>query len=104
VPIPDFDENGFLPPGVHPCTLEEVQERFGRARVNFQRPELFAKLQEYVKEAKSAGIVRAIVLDGSFVTDKVTPNDIDMVVVLWEDADMPTQSPPFQYNVISKIV
>ena len=85
MPIPDLDENGFLPPGVYDCTLEEVQQRFGRARVNFQRSELFAKLKEYVKEAQSTKLVKAIILDGSFVTNKETPNDIDMIVILTEE-------------------
>lgn len=28
--IPPFDENGYLPQGVHPATLGEVEDRFGR--------------------------------------------------------------------------
>lgn len=28
--IPPFDESGFLPPGLHPATLAEVEARFGR--------------------------------------------------------------------------
>src|SRR5205085_8395563 len=102
VPIPDFDENGFLPPGVHACTLDEIQQRFGRARVNFQRSELFARLQEYVREARSSQLVKAIALDGSFVTDKASPNDIDMIVILAEEYDNKAVLRPFQYNVVSK--
>ena len=28
--LPPLDETGSLPPGVHPATLEEIEERFGR--------------------------------------------------------------------------
>ncbi len=28
--IPSFDDFGCLPPGVHPATLAEIEERFGR--------------------------------------------------------------------------
>ena len=28
--IPPFDEHGYLPQGVHPATLDEVEYRFGR--------------------------------------------------------------------------
>lgn len=28
--IPPHNESGFLPPGVHPATLAEVEVRFGR--------------------------------------------------------------------------
>lgn len=102
MPIPDFNANGLLPPGVHACTLEEVQQRFGLFRRTSQRPALFAKLVEYVKEAQSAKLVRAIILDGSFVTAKETPNDIDMIVVLPEDYDGAVIRRPFEYNAISK--
>jgi hypothetical protein len=27
--IPYLDDDGYLPPGVHPATLDEVEERFG---------------------------------------------------------------------------
>jgi hypothetical protein len=30
--IPDFDENGNLPPGVHFCSWDEFNERFGYTR------------------------------------------------------------------------
>jgi hypothetical protein len=29
VVIPDFDQDGYLPPGVHPATIDEIAERFG---------------------------------------------------------------------------
>ena len=28
--IPSFDEHGYLPPGIHPATLDEIEARFGR--------------------------------------------------------------------------
>ena len=28
--IPPFDENGYLPPGIHPATLGAIEARFGR--------------------------------------------------------------------------
>jgi hypothetical protein len=28
--IPAFDEHGYLPAGVHPATLDEVEARFGK--------------------------------------------------------------------------
>ena len=29
MPIPDLSPDGYLPPGIHACTLEEIRERFG---------------------------------------------------------------------------
>jgi hypothetical protein len=30
--IPDFDVRGYLPPGIHPATVEEIEVRFGQAQ------------------------------------------------------------------------
>ena len=27
--IPDFNHNGYLPPGIHPATIDEIAARFG---------------------------------------------------------------------------
>ena len=27
--IPGFDDEGFLPPGVHPASVDEIRDRFG---------------------------------------------------------------------------
>jgi hypothetical protein len=44
MPIPDLDQGGFLPPGVHDCSLEEIGERFARFQVSDRRMRLFDKL------------------------------------------------------------
>ena len=28
--IPPFNDDGYLPPGIHPATLEEIAARFGQ--------------------------------------------------------------------------
>jgi len=64
--IPPFDDSGFLPPGVHPATLAEIEARFGilseLRRVQMESVRWMAEL------AVRAGVQR-IVLNGSFVTD-----------------------------------
>ena len=76
--IPPFDESGFLPPGVHPATLDEVQARFGRQselrRVQMESDRWMVEL------AVRAGVQR-IVLNGTFVTDIMEPNDVDCVLL-----------------------
>jgi hypothetical protein len=101
MPIPDLDENGLLPNGVHSCTLDEAEAHFGRARVTDRRVELFDRLRTFVREASESGLVKAVLIDGSFVTDAAAPNDIDIVIVLGDDHDLRTEIKPFQYNVLS---
>jgi hypothetical protein len=102
MPIPDFDENGLLPPGMHDCTLQEIGDRFGRFRTSNRRPELYAKLQSYLTEVKNAQIIHSLIIEGSFVTSKPAPENIDFVIVMVEDHDFHAEIRPFQYNVISK--
>ncbi|MFO0964040.1 MAG: hypothetical protein U0793_00450 [Gemmataceae bacterium] len=76
--IPELNDDGYLPPGLHAATLDEVADRFGR------EPELrrvqMESLRWLVDLAKRVGIVR-LVVNGSFVTDKFEPNDIDCVLL-----------------------
>lgn len=79
--IPRFDDSGFLPPGVHPANLDEIDALFGRGselrRVQMQ------SVRWLVDLAKRAGVQR-IVLNGSFVTDTMEPNDVDCVLLASE--------------------
>ncbi len=77
--LPDFDENGNLPPGIYRCTIEEVAARFGSGSP--ERETEIAELRRCVQWAKDAGIIRLIV-DGSFTTAKAEPNDVDLVILL----------------------
>lgn len=82
--IPDFTAHGLLPRGVYPATLEEVLERFGG---NERREQLLTGLVEALRLLRAAGC-RCVYINGSFVTSKERPNDVD---VCWDidgvDAD-----------------
>jgi hypothetical protein len=102
MPIPPLDEDGFLPPGIHGCRLEEVGERFSTLGGSERRSRLFAKLQEYVRDVRRTGMAVALVIDGSFVTGKPDPSDIDLVLVLKRDHDFTLDLRPFEYNTVSR--
>lgn len=76
--IPPFTEYGYLPTGVHPARLEEIEQRFGSGselgRVRMD------SVRWMVDLAVRAGVSR-IVLNGSFVTDIIEPNDVDCVLL-----------------------
>ena len=84
--LPPFDEHGNLPPGIHRCTIDEVVPRFGRGS-----PERKVETQEllkFVEWARHAGVLRLIV-NGSFVTAQVSPNDVDLIVLPGPDYPAP---------------
>jgi hypothetical protein len=101
MPIPQLDSDGYLPPGVHECTLDEVKAFFCRFQASDQRPRLCEKLHNYVSELRVAGIAKYLIVNGSFVTSKDRPNDIDLVLVLNDDVRLDREIPPFQYNARS---
>ncbi len=76
--IPPFDEHGYLPPGVHRATLEEIVARFGW-QSDLRRVEA-ESLEWLIELARKAGAERLIV-NGSFVTAKPEPNDVDCLVL-----------------------
>jgi hypothetical protein len=76
--IPVFDEFGCLPPGIHPATLDEIDARFGR-QSELRRVQM-ESMRWMVDLAVKAGAAR-IILNGSFVTDIIEPNDVDCVLL-----------------------
>lgn len=80
--IPDFTQHGVLPEGVHPCTFDEVRDRFTYTPI---REALFGKLASYRDWMCDFNVYRAIFIDGSFVTDKPNPGDVDVIVELPND-------------------
>lgn len=102
MPIPDLNEHGFLPEGIHDCTLEEIGARFGRFQSSDRRVHLFKKLCELFVEERRAGMAIEIFVDGSFTTSKPEPGDIDLVIVLPVDYNPDVDLSPFEYNAISE--
>ena len=76
--IPDFDEHGYLPPGLHLASLDEIEERFGR-QSDIRRVQM-GSLRWLIDLALRVGIQR-LVINGSFVTDELEPNDVDCVLL-----------------------
>lgn len=77
--IPPYNNSGFLPPGMHKATLSEVEARFGR-QSELRRVQMDS-VRWMVDLALRAGVQR-IVLNGSFVTDIMEPNDVDCVQLI----------------------
>jgi hypothetical protein len=87
--IPPFDELGNLPIGIHPAPLDEIESRFGR-QSELRRVQM-ESIRWMVELAVRAGAQR-IVLNGSFVTDIMEPNDVDCVVLTGQDFPKDTEA------------
>jgi len=102
MPIPAFNQDGLLPAGVHDCTLSEIRSRLGSFQKTDRRSRLFAQLETFFGEEIAVGLVRTLIVDGSFVTEKQSPNDIDLIVVVGREHDFTGDISPRAYNVLSK--
>jgi hypothetical protein len=77
---PDFPP--LLPPGMHPLSLQELHDlAVGPFGADVKRAELFQKFQIWAEAVRAAGISGQLWLDGSFLTEKAEPGDIDCI--LW---------------------
>lgn len=73
MPLPPFDADGNLPPGIHSAAWDEFRERFGG---NERRQTLLVGLRTALDSLCRAGC-RTVYVDGSFVTFKEEPGDFD---------------------------
>ncbi len=80
--IPAFEDNGYLPPGIHEATLDEIEARFG-TESELRRVQ-FESLKWLIDLVRHAGIQR-LVIDGSFVTERFEPNDVDCILLIAPD-------------------
>jgi hypothetical protein len=86
--LPAFDDFGNLPPGIHLCSVTELVARFRTG--SDEREAEISELVLFIEAAKAAG-VRRLLVNGSFVTGKLAPNDVD--VVFLPGPDYPRQRP-----------
>jgi hypothetical protein len=77
---PAFDDDGFIPP-IQVCSAAEVARWFG---FSGQREKLLARVRKWISLAKAVKAGR-LLLDGSFVTAKDEPGDVDAVLLLPDD-------------------
>jgi len=75
---------------------------FGRFTTSDKRQKLFAQLEEYVSELSKIGKVDHVIADGSFITEKDTPSDIDIIVALKPDQVPGNDWNPWHLCLVSK--
>jgi len=100
--LPSLNEHGDLPAGIYDCTLEEVRGRFGGFQGSDRRSKLWTSFVEFIGEAKTSGLFEELLLDGSFVTGKPDPNDIDIIMVVPRSHDFGADLPSHQYNLLAE--
>ena len=81
--LPPFDERGCLPKGIYNPSVQDFLERF--VNVSKRRKELFGKYQKFTKLCIDAKGIEQHFVDGSYVTNKEKPGDIDLLLTFNDD-------------------
>lgn len=84
--LPEFDDKGDLPEGLHSATLAEVLARFGSGHE--QRRTVTDVLCQIHRLVSDTGKLDRFVVFGSYVTAKPDPRDVDVVLVMRADFSM----------------
>lgn len=79
MPIPELVD-GWLPPGEHECTLDEIEARFASDAHSAVRRDIMAAFRVYLGERPLRNAVDHLMVDGSFVSEKPEPGDVDVLV------------------------
>lgn len=88
---PDFTP--LLQPGMHSLTLAQLHDlAVAPFEEDVKRLELFQKLSVWAEAVQAAGIRGQLWVDGSFLTEKDEPGDIDCILwsPRWEDPSFNT--------------
>jgi hypothetical protein len=92
--VPEFDKHGNLPPGIYSASFDDVVKRFGGK--SLRRQELTNNLRDFYNSIKVHAV--KIYIDGSYVTSKLSPRDVDLLVVLPRNFDFHSLAAHHLYN------
>ena len=79
--ISDFDENGNLPFKIYRCTLDEFENKFV-VGLSEKRLKIMDYYKKHLDSIKNCDYTLNHWIDGSFVSNKENPNDIDTLTEL----------------------
>ncbi len=92
--LPEFTDEGELPPGVHIADWPEFQSRFCGS--SLRRQWLSGRLRTLLELAASTGELRRVFVWGSIVTAKPAPKDLDVLLIMGQDFEVDRVAPPAQ--------
>ena len=89
--IPEFQKDGNLPKGLYEVTLNEVRKVFGTGSA--KRKLLIGNLENIIELAKSTGKLERVIVWGSFISNKDSPQDIDLLLIMRDDFNLDANPP-----------
>ena len=78
--LPPFRDDGWLPEGHHSTTWEDIIAVFG-GDVESQRSRVLNNLLIWRNAVQQVGLSGLLILDGSFISQKIAPGDFDAIFI-----------------------
>ncbi|MBU4602534.1 hypothetical protein KKA86_05495 [bacterium] len=79
--LPEFNKYGNLPAGVYKSSISCIENKFGTS--SEERISLFNDFRKFLKMLSPfKKNIKRLILDGSFVTSKESPGDIDCIMII----------------------
>jgi hypothetical protein len=97
-----LNADGYLDPGIYPVTVEEVKVNFVDAvPASETRATIFEGFVRHTADLRQRPVAFEQYVDGSFVSSKINPGDIDLVCVA--DADTLDSLPTSEQEKIRQL-
>jgi hypothetical protein len=81
--LPQLNESGYLPLGIHLSSWDDLRLRFGREPA--ERVRALARLQHIHELAARTGQLGRFLIFGSFVSNAEYPRDVDVILIMKAD-------------------
>jgi hypothetical protein len=85
MPLPDFNEDGDLPPAIHCAKMDEVILRFGKGGI--ARRKCTRNLRHIYELARATGRLERFIVFGSYVSNTPVPNNVDVILIMSDEFD-----------------
>jgi hypothetical protein len=95
----------LLSEGLHPMSLADVKRIcVSEFPLSKRREPIMTSLEALLAALSSAAVKAQVWIDGSFLTKKIDPDDVDLVVVLQEEDFLLAWANPTGKDVLERIV
>lgn len=100
----EFLSNGNLFPGIHPYNWSDFEQQFVKDFSDSQnRPFIYENFKKWIERLLDILPPQYIWLDGSYLTQKPEPNDIDLVAFYYPE-DFQSQEQAFKVQEMINVV
>ncbi|WP_339321783.1 hypothetical protein [Paenibacillus sp. FSL W8-0194] len=102
--IQQFSPNGNLTPGIHTYKIDEFEQQFVHDfSTSTRRTAIYNNFRQWLDQLLQVLPPRYVWLDGSYLTQKIDPNDIDLVLFYYPEDIQDQQQAAILGDLINRV-